>query len=182
MKIYLISVLVLGILTQSDLPGPHCTSKPIFQHLPLTVGELLTGDVSNAFTGYNLNISIKKGGDVARVKDKIEILGAMNYPLNDITSAFVLHNGNSWGNYGHALTDDMGNVMLHVFNLNKGVPDLNKTYQVIYDPKTQCFDVALFLDKGWAIVDCVENNGNSSNIVGVRNKFIYINLATGTPK
>lgn len=57
------------------MPHAHCASKPIYQVLPLTVGEVLSGDLSDAFTGYNLNITITKGMDIATVPQKLELMG-----------------------------------------------------------------------------------------------------------
>jgi hypothetical protein len=38
------------------------------------------------------------------------------------------------------------------------------------------------MDHGLAIVDCAEQSRNSSNFVGIRNKFIYVDLTSGAIK
>lgn len=90
MKICILLAFVLVLVQlQSDPPTPHCSSRPIFTTLPMTVGEIIRGDLANSFTGYNLNISIKKGGDIAYTVDKLELLGELNYPMRGLQSHFV---------------------------------------------------------------------------------------------
>jgi hypothetical protein len=110
-------ILLVAVLSQSDAPTPHCTSRPIFQTLPMTVGEIISRDLSRFYTGYNLEISITKGMDVAQTLKKIEVIGELQYPNQGLMSLYVEHKGNAWGDYAHMLSDDMGQTMLHLFSI-----------------------------------------------------------------
>jgi len=182
MKICILLALVLvAVRLQSEPPAPYCVSRPIFQTLPMTVGEIVETDISYAFTGYNLDITIKKGDDVAQIAKKLEVLGELKYPVTGLKGLVVQERGNDWGDYAHLLTDDLGQTMLHLFSLKdkKGAPQLVQSFLVEYQADTYCFDAALFLDQGLAIVDCAEQSRNSSNPIGVKNKFIYVDVASG---
>jgi hypothetical protein len=63
--------LLFSIIAQSVIPAPYCHSKPIFTTLPLTIGEITTTDISNVFTGYNLDIYIKGNSTIASVPPKL---------------------------------------------------------------------------------------------------------------
>jgi hypothetical protein len=177
----LLAIVLVAVRLQSDPPSPHCTSRPIFTTLPMTVGEIINADLSNSFTGYNLEMTIKKGGDVAQTVKKLDMLGELNYPVKGLQSHFVEHTGNDWGDYAHVLTDDFGQTMLHLYSIkNKtGAPELIQSFLVEYQANTYCFDAVVYLDHGLAIVDCAEQSRNSSNFLGVKNKFIYLDLVTG---
>jgi hypothetical protein len=78
MKICILHVILLvAVLSQSEPPSPHCTSRPIYQVLPMTVGEIISSDLSRSFTGYNLEMTVKKGMDVAQTLNKIEVMGTL---------------------------------------------------------------------------------------------------------
>jgi hypothetical protein len=79
------------------------------------------------------------------------------------------------------LTDDLGQTIFHLYSIkNKtGAPQLVQSYLVEYEADTYCFDAALFMDHGLAIVDCTDQSQNSSNNTGIRNRFIYVDLVTG---
>ena len=72
------STLLLSILitlfvqtwTAAKAPVPYCFSKPIYKEFPLTVEEACDYDLEQIFSGYNLNISLMKGSDVASVGRK----------------------------------------------------------------------------------------------------------------
>lgn len=179
----LLALVLASVLAQSPPPLPYCKSKPIIQVLPMTVGEIMSGDLSSAFSGYNLDISIKKGGDIATTVDKLVKKAEQNYYTGTLISAFVEHRGNSFGTYAHILSEDAGLVQLHLYTITNGTFAFMKTAFVLYEPRTVCYDAAVFMDKGIAIVDCTEfSGGNSSNIVGLKNKFVYVDLASESIK
>lgn len=69
-------------------------------------------------------------------------------------------------------------VQLQLYSVKNGTFSFEKTITVLYEPNTVCFDAAVFMDSGIAIIDCAEISGKSSNFVGIKNKFVYINIAT----
>ena len=62
--------LILHCESAARAPVPYCFSKPIYKEFPLTVEEACDYDMEQIFSGYNLNISLLKGGDVASVGRK----------------------------------------------------------------------------------------------------------------
>ena len=55
------------------------------------------------------------------------------------------------------------------------LPEFNTTMIVTTDKNIQCFDAALFLDYGIAIVDCLKNNAIPAD-TPFTNLFFYIDL------
>lgn len=58
---------VLGV---ARAPAPYCSSKPLYLQFPVAQEELITYDMSNAFSGYNLNIVMAKESPIASIKKK----------------------------------------------------------------------------------------------------------------
>lgn len=58
----LLALLVLAAVALRDLPPaptPYCSSLPVLPLLPLAVPEVITADLSEFFTGYNLDIILQ---------------------------------------------------------------------------------------------------------------------------
>ena len=55
------------------------------------------------------------------------------------------------------------------------LPQLNTTFIVSTAKNVQCFDAALFLDYGIAVVDCLRTNANNTD-VPFTNIFFYLDL------
>lgn len=71
---FILTILHFQAYAQSPTPAPYCTSKPVYSILPLTIGEIFKYDMSNSFTGYNLDISIKGGDlDYASIPMKLQL-------------------------------------------------------------------------------------------------------------
>lgn len=169
---YILLTFLALALANSLAPNPYCKSRPLYSHLPLTINETLIGDLDYAFTGYNLEFSVTSGKEFAKVKDKLELMSYKNYNFTDIQSLKVTHNGNRWGDSMFVLSDDHGQTIIHYGSFTNHSDSPKLTAAVVeYQENTTCFDAALFMDQGYAIVDCIEQiNGTWQN------KFIYVNL------
>ena len=100
MKIQTFIVLLLTLILASStsrLPSPFCSSKPLFKQTPLSPGELRSHDMSDAFVGYNLNITLASNNSFAKITPKFLELDRQNYFYPFIISHHVEHDGNTWG-------------------------------------------------------------------------------------
>ena len=66
----LVVILVQQCQAAARAPIPYCLSKPIYKEFPLTFEEACDYDLEQIFSGYNLNISLAKGNNVASVGRK----------------------------------------------------------------------------------------------------------------
>jgi hypothetical protein len=89
--------LVGWTISQSDVPTPHCKFRPVYSTLPLTLNEILSGDLSSFATGYNLDFTIKTGSEIAIVTQKLVLNDKLNHPFSRIVNHHVQHSGNKWG-------------------------------------------------------------------------------------
>jgi len=70
----LIALMAVQIKTAGRAPIPYCFSKPIYKEFPLTFSESIDYDLEGIFSGYNLNITLAKGSEVASVGRKSAII------------------------------------------------------------------------------------------------------------
>jgi hypothetical protein len=111
------------------------------------------------------------------------MLDQKNQYFPNIISHYVEPKDNSMGRDSFLLYKDLvGTVMLSygVFVDNKRLPVINSTTIVTTDKDVVCFDAALFLDHGLAVVDCAKKTGSLFN--AYRNYFYIIDLTTHTLK
>jgi hypothetical protein len=58
LKLLLLVTLVLQVWAIARAPVPFCQSKPLFKQFPLSAEELLSHDMADTFSGYNLDIAL----------------------------------------------------------------------------------------------------------------------------
>ena len=92
-KLNVLALLILVLLGQVSAiarpPAPNCFSKPIFKEFPLTHEEVFTHDLSNIFSGYNLDITLAKESNIASVSRKWNVLDRANMTFQTIISHYV---------------------------------------------------------------------------------------------
>lgn len=148
--------LVVHIMANAVLPAPYCKSKQLYTHLPMTINETFLEDMDWVFAGYNLDFRVVEGGDFATVNSKMDLLSYKNYDFTRIINSKVTHIGNRWGNEMYVLSEDIGQTVLHFGTFTNHTESPNLEVAVAeYQENTTCFDAALFLDQGIAVVDCI---------------------------
>jgi hypothetical protein len=179
----LLAVLCITTLGQGPMPTPHCKFRPLYSNLPLNLQEILTGDLTGFSTGYNTDFKVKTGADIASVKEKLVLNDRMNHPFARVVSHHIEQKGNAWGSHYHFVVEDGSATYLFTGTIKsqQSVPVLDDPIIVEFSNNTKCFDAVQFPDHGVAIVDCVVSSTNSLGFLGLRNKFIYIDLATRQP-
>jgi hypothetical protein len=78
----------------------------------------------------------------------------------------------------HFLVEDDAATYLFTGTIKSqtSVPVLDDPIIVEFSKDTRCFDAAVFLDHGVAVVDCVVSNSSELGFGSLQNKFIYIDL------
>jgi len=143
-------------------PTPHCSTYPTIKQLPLAADELFSFDMSTAFSGYNLNITIGTNNSWADVTRKWHLLDQRPAYFPNLISHYVEPKDNSVGRDSFLLYKDATGTVMLSYGLirDKGqLPVVNSTAIVTTDKNIVCFDAALFLDHGLAIVDCAKIGG-----------------------
>jgi hypothetical protein len=111
------------------------------------------------------------------------MLDQKNQYFPNIISHYVEPKDNAMGRDSFLLYKDLvGSTMLSygVFVDDKRLPVVNSTTIVTTDKDVVCFDAALFLDHGLAVVDCAKKTGSLFN--AYRNYFYIIDLTSHTIK
>ena len=86
----LILVALIAFAHQASLvPKPFCKAKALASHVPLSAGETLFHDMADAFSGYNLNISLATEHSFASLSSKFSQLDSKNTYLPNIISHHV---------------------------------------------------------------------------------------------
>ena len=100
------------VTSVARLPSPYCNSKPLFKQTPLSPKELRSHDMSDAFSGYNLNITLASNNSFASMTPKFLELDKRNYHFPIIISHHVEHNGNTWGKESYIMysTETAGGI------------------------------------------------------------------------
>lgn len=81
-----------------------------------------------------------------------------NYTFENIISHYVQPKDNSVGQDSFLLYSDSKGIHLSygIIREKNRLPDINSTVTVTTDSSVSCFDAALFLDHGLAVVDCAK--------------------------
>ncbi|CAM6004635.1 unnamed protein product [Sphagnum balticum] len=149
--------LVAAAMAASKAPVPYCFSKPLFDQFPLAAEEVLSHDMATSFTGYNLNISLLSQNSFATLSSKWEILDSRNAYFPGIISHYVEPRFNSVGRDSFLLYKDLTGTIFLSYGIIRNrdqLPDVTSTTIVTNDKNVNCYDAALFLEHGLAIVDC----------------------------
>lgn len=186
MKIFhvLLVVTMIGcIVTTSKAPIPFCISKPLYHSFPLSIDEKLSYDMATAFTGYNVKLELGSKNAFATITDKFYELDRIDSNYPGIISHYVQQSGNGVGTDSFILYNDTNSVIRLAYGVisdQKKLPKVNATVDVTSDKNVQCFDAALFLDHGLAIIDCVRTD--STLLFSLVNEFYIVDLTTKTLK
>ena len=113
----LIALMAVQIHTAARAPVPYCFSKPIYKEFPLTFEESIDYDVEQIFSGYNLNITLDKGSEVASVGRKTSIIDRKEQHFPSIISHFIEKKGNTVGNETFILYKDDSNATHLIYGL-----------------------------------------------------------------
>ncbi len=179
----LLCLLATEVAAIARAPSTYCTSKPLWKQFPIANEELLIRDTADWFTGYNLKVTLGTNNTWTSISEKSYMLDQKNQYFPNIISHYVEPKDNSMGRDSFLLYKDLvGTVMLSygVFVDDKRLPVVNSTTIVTTDKDVVCFDAALFLDHGLAVVDCAKKTGSLFN--SYRNYFYIIDLTTHTLK
>lgn len=120
--------------------------------------------MSQSFSGYNLDITIPEGINFATVSKKLRELDRINTYISEIVSHYVEKKDNTIGKNSFMLYKDITGSYHFTFGQfvdKTTLPHYNTTVVVTTDKNVRCFDAALFLDYGIAIVDCIRLNINN---------------------
>lgn len=187
LKFWFASLLLLLLATHvaaiARAPSTYCTSKTTIKQFPLASDELVIHDTADFFSGYNLNVTLGSNNSWASVSNKWQMLDQRNQYFPNIISHYVEPKDNSVGRDSFLLYKDyIGSTMLSygIIKNTFSLPEVSSTAVVTTDKDVICFDAALFLDHGLAIVDCAKKTGSLFN--PYRNYFYIIDLTTHTLK
>jgi hypothetical protein len=135
--------------------------------------------MSDLFSGYNLEITQGSNNSFAAISKKwYDLDQALSYYPN-IISHFVEKQDNTVGRDAFLLyKNNAGAIMLTYGILDKKdrLPSVNSTAIIETDENVTCFDAALFLDHGLAVVDCVKKGGKLFSTF--TNYWYIVNLAS----
>lgn len=158
-------IALIGVVIGAGVaPEPYCLSKPIYKQFPLAMEEILSHDMSSSFSGYNLDITIPSDVTFATVSKKLRELDRINTYITEIISHYVEKKDNTVGRDSFMLYKDITGSYHFTYGQitdKRSLPHFNTTMVVTTDKNVQCFDAALFLDHGIAIIDCVRLNINN---------------------
>lgn len=187
LKLALAGLVVMLLICQAEAiaraPTPYCSSKTIYKQFPLSAEEILIHDMSDVFSGYNLNITLGSKNPWASITPKWQILDRRNAYFPNIISHYVEPKENTVGRDSFLLYKDFtGSVMLSygIIRDKGSLPVVNSTAIVTTDKNIVCFDAALFMDHGLAIVDCAKTG--SSIFSKYTNLFYVIDLTDHSVK
>lgn len=181
------ALLLLLLTTQvaaiARAPSPYCTSKTTIKQFPLASEELIIHDTADFFTGYNLKVSLGTNSSFASVSSKWYLLDERNQYFPSIISHYIEPKDNSIGRDSFLLYRDLTGSTLLTYGIIRDkstLPQVNSTVVVAFEKEVICYDAALFLDHGLAIVDCAKKSGSIFSTY--RNYFYIIDLTTHTVK
>lgn len=81
-----LSGLLLHTAFASKAPSPFCKSKPLYHQFPMIQNETLMHDMSDSFSGYNLDIKLKSKNSFATIHDKLTQLDQKKMSIPGIIS------------------------------------------------------------------------------------------------
>ncbi len=187
MRTNLIGLAILLLAAQvssiARAPTPYCNSKLIVKQFPIASEELLVVDTANWFSGYNLDVKLGSNNSWAAVSKKVNMLDQKNQYFPNIISHYVEPKDNSVGRDSFLLYKDLtGTIMISygIIRDKNQLPAANSTAIVTTDKDVVCFDAALFLDQGLAIVDCAKKG--TSIFTTYKNYFYFIDLTNHSVK
>lgn len=186
LNILIVTVLLLVSIAHAAIaraPSPYCTSKNLIKKFPIGTDELLMYDTSEFFSGYNLNLRIGAEKPWASVSQKWNILDRKVQYFPKIISHYVEPKNNTVGRDSFLLYNDFSGATWLSYGIirNKNsLPEISSSTIVTTDKDVACFDAALFLDHGLAVVDCAKPSGRLFSTY--RNYFYIIDLTTHTVK
>ena len=93
----LLALTIIEVSSTAWVPKPYCLSRPMYKEFPLTSEELVTYDMSQSFSGFNLNITLGKESDVASIGRKWSIIDRVNQSFPNIISHYVETRHNTVG-------------------------------------------------------------------------------------
>ena len=155
----LLFLLIVSVSSVARAPTPFCSSKPIYKQVPITVGEIIDADVSSMFQGYNLNVTTAVDYPFASVSRKWNVLDRVNTYFPNVISHYIEPKDNSVGRDSFLLYKDNGGTIWLNYGIIRSkdrLPETSSSVIVSSDKNVICFDAALFLDHGLAVVDCVK--------------------------
>lgn len=173
------SLLFIETAAIARAPSTYCTSKSLWKQFPLASEELIMRDTADFFQGYNLKVTIGGNKSWADVSQKWYMLDQRNQYFPKIISHYIEPKDNSVGRDSFLLYKDlMGTTMLSygIIKDKTTLPQVDSTAIVTTEKDVSCFDAALFLDHGLAIVDCARKTDSLFN--AYRNYFYIIDLTT----
>jgi len=138
--------------------------------------------MAQSFSGYNLDIQLTSNNTFATLSKKLRELDRMNTYIFEMVSHYIEKKDNSVGRDSFILYKDMtGSYHFSYGTINdkNSLPQFNTTMIVTTDKNVKCFDAALFLDHGLAIVDCLRVNVNNDD-QPFTNIFFYLDLTGHT--
>jgi hypothetical protein len=133
--------------------------------------------MSSTFSGYNLNITVASNNSWADITQKWHLLDRKEAYYPGLISHYVEPKDNSVGRDSFLLYKDATGTVLLSYGIirDKGyLPDVKSTAIVTNDKDVVCFDAALFLEHGLAIVDCAKTRGTA--FTTYNNLFYIIDL------
>lgn len=136
-------------------------------------------DTADFFSGYNLKVTLGSNNSWAAVSQKWNMLDQKNQYFPNIISHYIEPKDNSVGRDSFLLYKDLVGTTMLTYGILKdktSLPVTNSTAIVTTDKDVSCFDAALFLDHGLAIVDCAKKTGTLFN--SYRNYWYIIDLTT----
>jgi len=120
--------------------------------------------MAQSFSGYNLDIQLTSNNTFATMSKKIRELDRVNTYLANVISHYIEKKDNGVGKDSFILFKDFTGSYRFTYGVitdKSSLPQFNVTNIVTTDKNVQCFDAALFLDYGIAIVDCLRVNVNN---------------------
>lgn len=176
-------LLTLRVAAIARAPSTYCTSQPIIKQLPITSDEIILQDTAELFSGYNLKITLGSNNSWADMTPKWAMLDQRNQYFPSIISHYIEPKDNTVGRDSFLLYKDITGATFISYGIlreNGSLPEVNSTAVVTVDKDVACFDAALFLDHGLAVIDCAKKSGGLFN--SYRNYFYIIDLTSHTLK
>lgn len=162
LKLLLVLALALQVWTIARAPAPFCQSKPLFKQFPLALEEILSHDMADTFYGYNLEIVLPAENPIASISKKWQVLDTKYNYFPNIISHYLEPKDNTFAKDSFLLyRDNAGTIKLSYGQIKRDgfLPEINSTVEISKDPDVNCFDAALFLEHGMAVVDCTKKGG-----------------------
>lgn len=122
--------------------------------------------MDDSFSGYNLDIQLTSNNSFATLSKKLRELDRRNSYIPSIISHYIEHKDNGIGRDSFILYKDFSGSVHFTYGIirsKSSLPELNSTVVVTTQKNVECFDAALFLDHGIAIVDCIKINVNNED-------------------